>query len=113
MLSAGVSLGDTVRFDITDLDLSIFGVQYTVDYLGPGDGFVTGVSAHLVYQSGTFAAENIRLQFEAPVGARVPAYPLGDHTRPAHGSTGTGTITPAPTPTARARPIVARFPLSL
>ena len=62
---------DVIRFDITDLDLAIFGSQLTVDFLGPGTGEVTNTQFHLNFDtdnsSNPIDAENIFLEFSTPV----------------------------------------------
>lgn len=57
----------TERFDLPTQPLSIFGLQFTIDYLGPPSGTIVGARAELHYTtSGSLASEDILISFQAP-----------------------------------------------
>jgi len=56
----------SVRFDISPLNLGIFGAQFTADYLAPPNGQQLEARAHLVYTTGSLDAADLRFQFQAP-----------------------------------------------
>jgi hypothetical protein len=58
---------ETTRFDITSAPLSIFGLQYTADYLGPPAGCLLETRAVLTFTTDeSFDAADITLFFQAP-----------------------------------------------
>lgn len=63
-------------YDVPSIDLAIFGLQYTADFLGPATGWLSATRVNLTFVAdGPLDAADIRLFFQAPSNG-VPGWTL-------------------------------------
>jgi len=80
---------ETTVFDITSASLSIFGVQFASDYLGPATGEIVETRAELTYENpGPLDATDLIITFQAP----SEGVPVWQFTGADLGWSGTGTF---------------------
>ena len=72
-----IAAAETFVFPFPTAPLSIFGLQFSADHLGPVDGTITGSTVNLTLQTdGSFDASNLRIQLQAPTGDDFPLLTL-------------------------------------